>query len=188
MTCIVGLVRDGQVYLGGDSASVSDNRCITIVKNPKVFRKGEFVMGYTSSWRMGQLIQYHFIPPQRDLQQDLMEYMVMNFIDGIRRLFKEGGWAKIENNQEHGGSFLVGYQGRLFTIHGDYQVAESANPYDSVGCGSNIALGVMFALTKAKNFAETATQDILQCALDASCNHSSDVIPPYTFVSTLEEN
>ncbi len=188
MTCIVGLVRDGHVYLGGDSASINDDRSITIVKNPKVFRKGEFVMGYTSSWRMGQLIQYHFTPPERALQQDVMEYMVTNFIDGIRRLFKEGGWAKIESNQEQGGSFLVGYQGRLFTIHADYQVAETANPYDAVGCGSNSALGALFALTRAPHFSDTATQDILQLALDASCNHNSGVAPPYLFVSTVEEN
>jgi ATP-dependent protease HslVU (ClpYQ) peptidase subunit len=186
MTCIVGLVRDGRVYLGGDSASNS-NDCITIVKNPKVFRKGEFVMGYTSSWRMGQLIQYHFIPPERALQQDVMEYMVTSFIGGIRNLFKEGGWAKVESNQEHGGSFLVGYQGRLFTIHGDYQVAESANPYEAIGSGANIALGALFVLTRAQNFAETATQDVLQFAMDASCSHNSAVAPPYTFVSTGEE-
>ena len=184
MTCIVGLVCDGQVSLGGDSASNSNDHSITIVKNPKVFRKGAFVMGYTSSWRMGQLIQYQFMPPERDLQQDVMEYMVTSFIGGIRNLFKEGGWAKIENSQEQGGSFLVGYQGRLFTIHGDYQVAESANPYEAIGSGANIALGALFTLTTAKNFDKTAIQDILQFALDASSKHNSGVAPPYTFVST----
>ncbi len=187
MTCIVGLVRDGQVYLGGDSASNSNDHGITIVKNPKVFRKGKFVMGYTSSWRMGQLIQYHFTPPEIAFQQDVMEYMVTSFIGGIRNLFKEGGWAKIENSQEHGGSFLVGYQERLFTIHADYQVAESANLYEAIGSGANIALGALFTLTTAKNFAETSTQEVLQYALNASSRHNSGVAPPYTFVSTAEK-
>ena len=41
MTCIVGLVHGGKVYMGGDSAGVG-GYCLTVRADEKVFRNGEF--------------------------------------------------------------------------------------------------------------------------------------------------
>ncbi len=41
MTCIVGLIEKGIVYIGGDSAS-TDNCDIKTIKSPKVFKKAVF--------------------------------------------------------------------------------------------------------------------------------------------------
>jgi len=74
MTCIVGLVDDGAVYMGGDSAGVL-GLSIEVRADEKVFYLNEksswrtrldprellkpvrhlVVMGFTSSFRMGQL-------------------------------------------------------------------------------------------------------------------------------------
>ena len=59
MTCIVGLVDNGKIYMGGDSAGVS-NLDIRIRADQKVFKTGEFIMGFTSSFRMGDLLKYDF--------------------------------------------------------------------------------------------------------------------------------
>ena len=58
MTCIVGMV-DGQgtVYIGADSLAAGGYQK-TIRKDAKVFTNGIAVMGYTSSFRMGQLLRY----------------------------------------------------------------------------------------------------------------------------------
>ncbi len=84
MTCIVGLVNKGRTYLGGDSAGVS-GLDITVRKDKKVFSNGEFVMGFTSSFRMGQVLQYDFVPPEvdDDDDEDLMRYMVKKFIPEV---------------------------------------------------------------------------------------------------------
>ena len=58
MTCIVGLVDDGKVYMGGDAASV-DGYIVRTSALSKVFRNGPFLIGYSTSWRMGQILQYH---------------------------------------------------------------------------------------------------------------------------------
>ena len=63
MTCIVGVVDNGKVYMGGDSAGVG-GLCIETRKQPKVFRNGDFLIGYTDSFRMGQLLQYKMSPPR----------------------------------------------------------------------------------------------------------------------------
>ena len=40
-----------------------------------------------------------------------------------------------------GGSFLVAYQGRLFSIQSDYQVCETNRGFHAIGCGADYALG-----------------------------------------------
>jgi hypothetical protein len=55
MTCIVGIVENGKVYMGGDAAGVN-GYSVRVRKDPKLFKVGEFLFGYTSSFRMGQLL------------------------------------------------------------------------------------------------------------------------------------
>ena len=52
MTCIVGLIDGRRVWMGGDSAGVS-GLDITVRADAKVFRNGDFLIGFTSSFRMG---------------------------------------------------------------------------------------------------------------------------------------
>ncbi len=55
MTCIVGLEHNNSVYIGGDSLGSTSG--VTIVRqDKKVFHNGETLIGFTSSYRMGQLV------------------------------------------------------------------------------------------------------------------------------------
>jgi len=63
MTCIVGLVENGKVYIGGDSAGVA-GLDITTRKDEKVFQKENMIFGFTSSFRMGQILRYSFKNPR----------------------------------------------------------------------------------------------------------------------------
>lgn len=146
MTCIVGLVDSGTVYIGGDSAGTSDWH-LTIRADRKVFRNGDFIMGFTSSFRMGQLLAHSFSPPPRRQGTLTYAYMVTDFIDGVRECLKRGGFAKKDNDQETAGTFLVGYDSRLFEINSDYQVGESVCGYLTAGCGRDIALGSLHSST-----------------------------------------
>jgi len=58
---------------------------------------------------------------------------------------KAGGWAKKDNDREESGTFLVGVHGRLFTVEEDYPVVASTDGYAAVGCGSELALGALYA-------------------------------------------
>lgn len=72
-------------------------------------------------------------------------YMVTEFVDAVRDCLKKGGYAEKHNEAEQGGTFLVGYAGHLFEIHGDYQVAETVDGFSACGCGDMIALGALAA-------------------------------------------
>jgi ATP-dependent protease HslVU (ClpYQ) peptidase subunit len=144
MTCIVGIVQDGTVYIGGDSAGVAGWDIMTRADR-KVFRNGAFLFGFTSSFRMGQLLHYAFTPPPHIVGMEIDRYMATVFIDALRACLKEGGYARKESDQEKGGTFLVGYRGHLFAIEHDYQVGETIFGYNAVGGGSQVALGALHA-------------------------------------------
>lgn len=179
MTCIVGYAKDGKTYLGGDSAGVS-GLDITARKDKKVFNNGEFVMGFTSSFRMGQILQYVFTPPEVN-NDDLMAYMVKDFIPAIRKVFKDEGYSEISSNREKGGCFLVGLRGRLFQIDSDFQVGEPIDPYAAVGCGESFALGAFAALEEEEKM---KPKDRLKIALKAATKFSGGVMEPFNFVHT----
>lgn len=156
MTCIVGRVHDGKVTLGADSIGVGGYD-YTIRKDKKLFRLGEFIVGCSGSYRMIQLIQYKFHPPTIPDGMEMHEYMVVHFIEELRKVLKDGGFAEVNMNVEKGGTFLIGIRDRLFQIQPDFQVKEGSSGTDSVGCGQDYALGAMLAgadLEKALQVAE----------------------------------
>jgi ATP-dependent protease HslVU (ClpYQ) peptidase subunit len=147
MTAVVGLVQSGTVYIGADSAGVA-GMSLTVRADAKVFRKGRYLFGFTTSFRMGQLIRYALTLPEP--AGDLDAFMSTAFIDALRECLKTGGWAAKENEREEGGTFLVGVKGQLFAIYDDYQVAKAADGFAAVGCGDQIALGALFATAETE--------------------------------------
>lgn len=176
MTCIVGVKHQGKVYMGGDSAGVAGYQ-LQIRSDKKVFKNGDFLMGFTSSFRMGQLLQFKFTPPYRKPEQDVFEYMVKEFVEAVRTCLKDGGYSRVNNNEEKGGFFLVAYQGRLFQIQNDFQVSESVLDYDATGCGEELALGSLFS-TK-----DLSPEERIKQALEAASTFSAGVSPPFTILS-----
>jgi ATP-dependent protease HslVU (ClpYQ) peptidase subunit len=172
MTCIVGLVEDGKVYIGGDSAGVG-GYSLTVRKDRKVFRNGEFIIGGTSSFRMIQLLRYSLTPPTIEDDEGIERYMATKFIDAVRECLKNGGFAQKTSDQESGGFFLVGVRGRLFQIASDYQVGEPLDGYDAVGCGDDIALGSLYATPDMQSVKR------IEMALKAAERHNAGVRAPF---------
>lgn len=176
MTCILGVVEDSQIYIGADSAS-SNSSTISTVTNSKVFRKGEMIFGFTTSWRMGQLLQYGLNIPI-DNRKDVLEYMIVDLVNAIRKCFKDGGWGKTKDGEDSGGSFLIGYKNRLFRIDSDYQVAENYINYQSVGCGEDFAKGAYHAL----NDYDIKTEEKILLSLKAAAKFSTGVEGPFRII------
>ncbi|WP_326677681.1 hypothetical protein [Streptomyces sp. NBC_01237] len=180
MTVIVGLVHKGRVHLGADSAGISGLQ-LTVRRDPKVFRNGPYVLGFTTSFRMGQLLRFAFEPPHPT--GDLDRFMVTTWTDALRTCLKDGGWARRDSEQEQAGDFLVGVAGRLFTIHSDYQVGEPADDYAAVGCGDELALGALHATASL----DLSPRHRLTAALAAADHHSAGVAGPYIYASTRKD-
>ncbi|GAA4950353.1 hypothetical protein GCM10025331_43300 [Actinoplanes utahensis] len=169
----MGLTRGGSVFIGGDSAGLS-GLSLAVRADTKVFRNGGYLFGFTSSFRMGQLIRYSLSLP--DPGDDLDRFMVTTFVDTLRDCLKTGGWARKDEEQELGGTFLVGVRGRLFTVHDDYQVAKAADGYSAIGCGDQVALGALYA-TSGRGMRPRAR---IRLALGAAERFSAGVRGPFT--------
>ncbi len=172
MTCIVGLVHDDTVYIGGDSAGVT-GLSLTVRADEKVFVISNFIIGFTSSFRMGQLLRYRLKPPVYYFYDDILRYMVTDFVDSVRDSLKVGGFAKKDKDEESAGTFLVGFQGKLFKIDSDYQVSIPILPFDACGCGGDIALGSMYSSLALK-----PVERIMQ-ALESAEQFSAGVRRPF---------
>lgn len=175
MTCIAAVAHEGKVYMGGDSAGVG-GWDLTVRADAKVFRNGPFVFGFTSSFRMGQLLRHALAAPRPE--GNLERFMCTTFVDAVRECLQAGGYAATRNGTESGGTFLVGVQGRLFQVDSDYQVGESRDAYDAVGCGSGYALGVLHLASRQ----QLDPRGRVRLALDAAAHHSAGVRGPFRIV------
>lgn len=175
MTCIVGLVDKEKVFIGGDSASSSASN-VFVRKDPKVFKNGEFIIGCTSSFRMIQLLRYTLKPPEVG-SKEIYEYMCTDFINAVRQCFRCGGYSRKIDEVEEGGFFLVGYKDRLFRIEEDFQVGETLNGMDAVGCGGDFALGSLYSTVG------TPEEKVLK-ALEAAEFLSTGVRRPFIILET----
>lgn len=174
------------MYIGGDSAGVA-GWSLTVRADSKVFQRnvphiGPAVFGFTSSFRMGQIIRYAFEPPAPHNEcepADVDAYLVGEFIPALRRAFDVQGYEQKDNGRAEAGTFLLGLAGRLYRIESDYQVGRAVGPYDAVGCGASVALGAMYAFTGTD---QPDPEAVVLGALEAAEGHNGGVRGPFSVV------
>lgn len=168
MTCIVGLIENERVYIGGDSAA-SSGEDINVVKGPKVFLKEDMLFGCTGSFRMIQLLKYKLVIP-KNRHKELEKYFANEFVDAIKSLARDG-LSDSEANKF--GGFLLGYQGRLFEFDDNLQFFENLRDIAAIGNSMPIALGSLYS-TKGKK-----PELRLKLALEASEYYNTIVRKPF---------
>lgn len=175
MTCIVGVVQEGRTWIGADSAG-SNGRTTVVRADKKLFRNGPYLIGFTTSFRMGQILQYDFQPPS-PRGKDLFAFMVKEFVPTVRSAMKNGGCLRTTTEGVDGsGIFMVGIGARLFKVESDFQVAESSFAYNACGSAENIALGSLHS-------SKGSPRSRIKMALEAASRHSPDVSPPFVIKS-----
>jgi len=173
MTCIVAVKHDNVVWMGGDAAA-SNGYKISTYSASKVFKKQDMLFGYTTSFRMGQVIQHQLSIPKHHSDIETIDYLCTDFITSVYNSFKSH-WQRKDTSE--GGTFILGYKNRIFTIQSDWAVLEFDVDYAAVGCGESYAQGSLVT---------TVGQDPktrIRQALDAADEHSTGVKGPYTIIS-----
>ena len=175
MTCILGLIDDGKMYMGADSAGVS-GWDILIQKPSKIFIAGSCIIGVAGDPRALQLLRYSFKLPDHPEGMENEEYIAVLFTDAVREVMKIAGYAKKENEQEKiDSTILVAYRGELFRIESNYQFIQVTQNYFAVGGGSLESLGSMYA---TQDIALTPENRITR-ALEASEAFNMGVRAPF---------
>lgn len=185
MTCIAVVTNGKKTVMGGDSAGVGGGYSLQTRKDRKVFvkqeRKVKWLLGFTTSFRMGELIQFELQLPKitKDDKADLYRFMVVRFVPVVRKCLADGGFAEKKDNVERGGSFMVSLLGRIFVIHSDFQVAEPLDPFCAVGCGEDLALGSLYTSAREKNLVKR-----VRTALEAAQKFSTSVREPFVIIES----
>lgn len=137
MTCIVGIAREGAVYIGGDSCGSTSSSWVH-VPNPKVFPLGEgMLVGAAGSFRMIDLLRFSVRLPAHDAAVSADAFMRTAFVAALRKTFLDEGYLHRECLRDSGGNFMVGYQGQLFEVQDDFSVLNA--PEYGLSCGSGEA-------------------------------------------------
>jgi hypothetical protein len=190
MTAIVALTNGQQMCIAGDAAGIAATGEIHIRETPKVFMRDGYAIGFTTSFRMGQLLKYEAaLPPQPAGTDDLEEFMVRAFVPAIRTTFTEHGFSKSltrgkraeamhyeEQGQQTGGRFIVGVRRTLFVIEEDFHVARPQTPYVAIGSGATVAHGALYVLLREDH----SLGECAELALKAAAFHTGGVRPPFT--------
>jgi hypothetical protein len=134
-------------------------------------------MGFTTSYRMGQLLRYSLDVGEPDTW-DVDRFMATTFIDAVRECLTRGGYARTEDGQEQGGQFLVGIHGRLYVVDSDYQIGHTISGYAAVGSGYLVALGSLHSTAKSS----ATSHERAVMALEAAAELTEGVRPPFTVV------
>ena len=179
MTCIVGLVDKKRVFLGGDRAATDGGLNRTLLKEPKIFAKGEVGFGVCGLPKVMDALKHGIELPVQTEGDDkgfLITTLIPAIRDGLVKLDAAG-----KDTSPFGGSgevvfegaMLVAYRGHLYNLQGNFQLVESAEAYASVGSGSRYALGSFEATKKVRG----AKKRVL-AALQASTSNAG-CAPPF---------
>ena len=179
MTCIVGLVDGKSVWLGGDRAATDGGLNRTLLKEPKIFKKGEVGFGVCGLPKVMDALKHGIELPKQANGDDrgfLVTELVPAIRDGLVKLDAAGkdtspfgGTGEVVFE----GAMLVAYRGRLYTLEGNFQLVEGDEKFASVGSGSKLALGSFNATRKMWS----AKKRVL-AALDASTKNAG-CAPPF---------
>ena len=188
MTCIIGLVDNGTIYMGGDSV-VTYGSGLWTSDQPKVVRNGSFLFGGAGSPRAAQLLEHVFVPPPRLEGQGTMQYMATAFTGSIRECFEADNFKtnqtyKSEDRSVDAGplvdtEILMGYEEQLYIIDSCCNIIHVAAPYRAIGAGQDVAIGALYALTLQDCDPEYA----VRTALEAANAHISGIRPPYLVIN-----
>ncbi len=175
VTCTVAYREGDVVFVGSDSAASNDN--FSLSRNDrKVFRIGQYVIGFSGSFRAGQVLNYCFSPSE--MEGDPKSHMIKVFIPEMKDALICGGF---DLSKEIESSFIVAIRNNIFEIEADFQCSTPMNHYAAIGSGSSFAMGAFFAcgINGIKDYKRNIT-----AALRAASKFSGSVKPPFYCLKT----
>ena len=150
MTCIVWVVANWKVFIGWDTQGTDDEYSKDIRMDEKVFRNGEFIIWFSGSYRVGQILRYcldfTLDPTEKEkIEKDFMSYMCCDFVTHVRDSLEKNLYSDAKKDKKVWEmSILIWYKNKLVQICEDFQVWECKNPFDSVWCWVAFAKWILY--------------------------------------------
>ena len=157
MSTLVGLVKKNDIWLAADSQATAESGEIHPALCKKIFRNGEFLIGFIGSVRGGQILYPEYFKPPKN---------IFDLPDAIITQCAEKGCLGVDENQMSicGCNYLIAYKKRLYRVMIDFQMTEVLD-YVAIGSGESIAYG---SLKTTENFSDITSTQRLVYAIEAA--------------------
>lgn len=185
VTCIAAVADGGIVYMGGDSAGITDDSVLSlgIGSESKIWEKDGILFGCCGSFRMSQVLRWQMNVPQYNPDAEALDYLTGSLITAMREALREHGnliTLQEDSTELISGGVLLGFCGRVFEIYNDFGVGELVHNYGSVGCGAPVAVGSLAATESL----EVKPKKRITLALQSAERHSAGVRGPFTIIKS----
>jgi ATP-dependent protease HslVU (ClpYQ) peptidase subunit len=140
MSTVIGIKHGKDVWIGSDSRGTTEDGYIRTADCIKVFRNGNYLIGFIGTVRGGQILMPPFFDPPEEIEW---------FPDALREHVAEKGCLMIEDDHCHAQqcNFLIGYEGRLYEILSDFHMGQ-IKTFTAIGSGSHFAFGSLYTTQK----------------------------------------
>ncbi len=181
MTVIIGIVRNGTVYMGTDTqTSVGVQKSNNSRKETKKIHKlrDGLLIGSSGLVRVSQLLWQHedeFMIGEEGLTKDLI---VRDIIPKMKKWLGEN--KLLEENGTVNNSFLLAWKDKLYAIVDRWKTIRITDRY-AIGCGCDFATAKLLDVDESKSAEETLLEG-LRC----STRYSSGVDAPFLLIDSKD--
>lgn len=171
MTCIAGLVQDGVVYLAGERGASEDDFILSLEK-PKVWKDGEYLLGYYGTM-YGELVQNYFEAPKYN-GSNPDRHMKTTFRKELKDFYSE--WDVEDDSKEFG--MIIGFRGKLYEANiVDLSMTTFNCSFMASGSGGSYAMGSLYSTQNYKD-PKRRLKNAIECAIEFSttCLGPIDII------------
>lgn len=178
MTCIVAVEKNGTIWLGGDRAATDNKLDRQIIRDPKVFLKGEVGFGVCGMPKVMDALAHVIDLPKQKGDNDrafLVGELVPALREGLKALdctAEEPGYGTC-----FAGEMLVAYRGVIYKLQGNFQLIAGERNYSATGSGEPFALGSL-----AESWRMDDPRKRVIAALQAAADANAGVAPPFDVV------
>lgn len=173
MTCIAAVVQDGVVYLAGERGA-SEGDFILPLEKPKVWKDGEYLLGYYGTM-YGELVQNYFEPPKYN-GSNPDKHMKTTFRKALKEFYSE--WDVEDDSKEFG--MIIGFRGKIYESNIiDMSMTSFTIPFISSGSGGSYAMGSLYSTQSYKD-----PKRRLKIALECAIEYSTSCLGPIDIISS----
>lgn len=164
MTCALGVVHGGTVWLAADSATTSSAMLSDVAREPKVWTRPGWAFAFAGDWRIGLVLRHSLRPRER--VRDPERYVTLDLARAIRRCI-----AEEPETAKDDCSLLMGHAGQLWELDvADCCATRSAWGYAAIGVPEAL---IGLALTSGE------PERRLRRVLTMVARHQANVRPPF---------
>lgn len=176
MTCIIGIECTDGAIIGGDLAG-SNGHTSSNVTQSKIFEHSGIIIGYTSTFRFGQILECllddNTLYPPSDPDQTY-GWLIRQFVPKVKKT--------LDDNHCKEGIALLAINSQLWMLQSDMSVLRNTSGCNAIGSGEEYAMGsVLTSLEHIPNLTITAAKGVLDVAFRVTGGSVVSVSQEYTY-------